>query len=83
MVSASARWLVGMMSEWLFNGTSNSLGYALAALHIVGLWGGLHFIAAGKRLAARRIQFVSAACIIDSRSQRWPASCSLLMCHIM
>lgn len=43
--------LVGMMSEWLFNGTSNSLGYALAALHIVGLWGGLHFIVAGNRLA--------------------------------
>jgi predicted MFS family arabinose efflux permease len=43
--------LVGMMSGWLFNGTANSLGYSLAALHIVGLWGGLHFIAAGKRLA--------------------------------
>ena len=44
--------LVGMMSGWLFHGTSNSLGYALASLHIVGLWGGLHFIAAGQRLVS-------------------------------
>ena len=44
--------LVGMMSDWVFAETSNSLGYSLAVLHIVGLWGGLHFIVAGKRLAA-------------------------------
>lgn len=44
--------LVGMMSGSVFAGASNSLGYSLAVLHIVGLWGGLHFIVAGKRLAA-------------------------------
>lgn len=43
---------VGMMSEWLFAATSSSLGYSLAALHIIGLWGGIHFIIAGQRLAA-------------------------------
>ena len=43
--------LIGMMSDWFFAATSNSLGYSLAALHLLGAWGALHFIVAGKGLA--------------------------------
>ena len=56
--------LVGMMSQWLYAGTDNPLGYALATLQIAGLWGGLHFIIAGRRLADGR----------DSTGSRQPVS---------
>lgn len=44
--------VVGMMSQWLFAGSNDSLGQALAVLQVVGIWGAMHFIIAGQRLIA-------------------------------
>jgi predicted MFS family arabinose efflux permease len=41
---------VGAMSEYLFSGP-HALGYALAVLQILGLWGAVHFYLAGRALA--------------------------------
>lgn len=42
---------VGAMSQYVFSG-SHSLGHALAVMQLVGLWGALHFFAAGQKLAS-------------------------------
>jgi hypothetical protein len=43
---------VGMMSQWLFAGSSHALGYALAVMQIAGVWGAVHFLVAGQKMAS-------------------------------
>jgi predicted MFS family arabinose efflux permease len=44
--------IVGMMSQWVFSGSgAHSLRYALVVMQVAGIWGGVHFLMAGRLLS--------------------------------
>ncbi len=48
--------LIGAMSQWVFAaGGPRSLGFAMAAVQLVGLWGSAHFFWAGRQMGRRAL----------------------------